>query len=76
MEKVRVYCAGFVDPEIKNRPNLYDLFIDLNERSIAVSEHAKGDFRMGSFHKDLGEFLVECSEDEEMSDLDVIKVTN
>lgn len=29
---------------------------------------------MGSFHKDLGEFLVECSEDEEMADLDIIKV--
>mmetsp|Transcript_18526 Transcript_18526/g.23478 ORF Transcript_18526/g.23478 Transcript_18526/m.23478 type:complete len:83 (+) Transcript_18526:919-1167(+) len=28
---------------------------------------------MGSFHKDLGEFMVECSEDEEMSNLDIIK---
>ena len=52
----------------------YKALIDLNERTISVSEHAKGDFRMGSFHKDLGEFLVECSEDEEMSNLDIIKV--
>jgi len=73
LEKARVYCAGFTDPEIKNRTNLYDVLIDLNERTISVSEHAKGDFRMGSFHKDLGEFLVECSEDEEMSNLDIIK---
>ena len=69
-----MYCAGFTDPEIKNRTNLYDLFIDLNERAISVAEHAKSDFRMGSFHKDLGEFMVECSEDEEMSNLDIIKV--
>lgn len=73
LNKVRVYCAGFTDPEIKSKANLYDLFIDLNERNISVAEHAKTDFRMGSFHKDLGDFLVECSEDEEMSDLDIIK---
>ena len=29
---------------------------------------------MGAFHKELAEFLVECSEDEAMGDLDVIKV--
>jgi len=73
LKNARVYCAGFIDSEIKDRTNLYDLFIDLNERSITVSEHAKGDFRMGSFHKSLAEFLAEASEDEEMSDLDVIK---
>merc|ERR1712232_808698 len=71
--KARVYCAGFINPEIKSKVNLYDIFIDLNERTISVADHAKNDFRMGSFHKDLGDFLVECSEDDEMSDLDIIK---
>ena len=41
LEKARVYCAGFTDPEIKSRTQLYDLFIDLNERTISVAEHAK-----------------------------------
>ena len=74
LENIKVYCAGFVDPEIKNRPQLYDLLVDLNERTITVPEHAKGDFKMGAFHKDLAEFFVESAENEEISALDLLKV--
>lgn len=73
LEKAKVYCAGFIDPAIRNRQDLYDVFIDLAERTISVPDHAKADFRLGAFHKDLAEAMVEMSEDPEMTAVDILK---
>mmetsp|Transcript_15860 Transcript_15860/g.61967 ORF Transcript_15860/g.61967 Transcript_15860/m.61967 type:complete len:363 (+) Transcript_15860:105-1193(+) len=73
LEKAKVYIAGFTDPSMKNRQDLYDIFIDISERSISVAEHAKSDFRLGAFHKDLAETLVESGEDPEVSALEILK---
>lgn len=73
LEKAKVYIAGFTDPSMKNRQDLYDIFIDISERSISVAEHAKTDFRLGKFHKDLAETLVESGEDPEVSALEILK---
>ncbi len=45
----------------------------VNERSISVAEHAKVDFRLGAFHKDLATFLVESSENPEEESLSIIQ---
>jgi len=73
LEQAKIYVAGFIDGNIKNRPQLYDLFVDINARAFVIPEHAKADFRLGSFHKELAEFLVESAENEELEGLDVIK---
>jgi hypothetical protein len=47
----------------------------VNARSITVAEHAKGDFMLGSFHKEIATYLVDTAESEETSDQDLIKVS-
>jgi len=73
LQSAGIYCAGFTDPNIKTREDLYDVFVALNALSISVAEHARGDFVMGSFHKEIGTYLVESSEDNNISDQDIIK---
>eukprot|EP01097_Dermamoeba_algensis_P004397 TRINITY_DN2875_c0_g1_i1.p2 TRINITY_DN2875_c0_g1~~TRINITY_DN2875_c0_g1_i1.p2 ORF type:complete len:141 (-),score=27.67 TRINITY_DN2875_c0_g1_i1:371-793(-) len=68
-----VYVAGFCDPMIKTRDDLYDLFVDVDSRSITISENARVDFALGSFHKEIATFLVQSSEDDEVSDQSLIK---
>ena len=37
-----IYVAGFLDPAIRSREDLYDVLVDLTNMSIAVADHAKG----------------------------------
>jgi hypothetical protein len=36
------YIAGFTDPSIATRQDLWDVCIDLTSNAVAVAEHAKG----------------------------------
>lgn len=36
------YIAGFVDPEVGNRSDLFDVYVSLPDSVITVSQHAKG----------------------------------
>lgn len=36
------YIAGFVDPEVSNRSDLFDVFVNLPDGVITVSQSAKG----------------------------------
>lgn len=36
------YVAGFVDPEVSNRTDLFDVYVNLPESVITVSQSAKG----------------------------------
>lgn len=36
------YIAGFVDPEVSNRTDLFDVYVNLPESVITVSQGAKG----------------------------------
>lgn len=38
-----VYVAGFMDPAIAERTDLYDLLVDLDNNAITVPTHAKGE---------------------------------
>ena len=54
---------------------LFDLYLDLDESSLSVSEHAKKDFGMGKMHKQIAGVLTEQSK--ATSDTAAIKaVTN
>lgn len=36
------YIAGFVDPEVGNRSDLFDVYVSLPDSVITVSQSAKG----------------------------------
>lgn len=37
------YVAGFVDPEVRDRSDLFDVFVNLPDSEITVSQNAKGE---------------------------------
>lgn len=49
----------------------------VNERTVTVSEHAKNDFKVTSFHKEIANFLFSSAEDpEESSNNIIMELTN
>lgn len=36
------YVAGFVDPDVSNRSELFDVYVNLPDSVITVSQSAKG----------------------------------
>jgi hypothetical protein len=68
-----VYVAGFTDPVLKSKENTYDLYVDINARTISIASHAKDHFTLANFHNDLASFLVSSAEDEETTDQTLIK---
>ena len=38
------YIAGFVELEVSNRPDLYDVFVNLADSEITIAPLAKGGF--------------------------------
>ncbi|KAJ8248161.1 hypothetical protein GJAV_G00238980 [Gymnothorax javanicus] len=67
------YVAGFVDPEISNRPDLFDVFVNLPESEITISQNAKEAMTMGRLHKDIGLLMVQSAELADRTDSQVIK---
>ncbi|KYQ92658.1 FAM45 family protein [Tieghemostelium lacteum] len=68
-----IYCAGFTDPSIKSHEDYYDILVDLSSKDVTVSSHAKDQFILGSFHRDMLKYFNAALEDEEINDQDVIK---
>jgi len=69
-----VFVAGFTDPAVRGMTDLYDLLLDLDNRSIRLMEHAAPDFKMGTFHKELATYLVQAAANPEVSAQAIIKV--
>ncbi|XP_030011623.1 protein FAM45A-like [Sphaeramia orbicularis] len=67
------YVAGFVDPEVSNRSDLFDVYVNLPDSVITVSQSAKEAMAMGKLHKDIGHLIVQSAEDTDRSDSQVIK---
>ncbi|XP_069468028.1 DENN domain-containing protein 10 [Ambystoma mexicanum] len=67
------YVAGFTDPGVSNRTDLYDVYVNLVDGVISVSQMAKEALTMGKLHKDIGQLIVQSAEDPEKSDSQVIK---
>ncbi|XP_044071204.1 DENN domain-containing protein 10 isoform X2 [Siniperca chuatsi] len=73
LKKCPGYIAGFVDPEVSNRSDLFDVYVNLPDSVITVSQSAKEAMAMGKLHKDIGHLIVQSAEDAERSDSQVIK---
>ncbi|XP_008320405.1 DENN domain-containing protein 10 [Cynoglossus semilaevis] len=73
LQKCPGYIAGFVEPEVVNRPELFDVYVNLPDSVIKVSQNAKEAMSMGKLHKEVGHLIVQSSEDPEKSDSQVIK---
>nr|XP_061794209.1 DENN domain-containing protein 10-like isoform X2 [Nerophis lumbriciformis] len=73
LSKCPGYIAGFVDPEVNNRTDLFDVNVNLPESAITVSQSAKESMMMGKLHKEVGHLIVQSAEDTERSDGQVIK---
>lgn len=73
LTKCSGYVAGFVDPEVSNRADLFDVYVNLPESTITVSPSAKESMSMGKLHKEIGRLILQSAEDAEKSDSQVIK---
>ncbi|XP_022052026.2 DENN domain-containing protein 10 isoform X2 [Acanthochromis polyacanthus] len=73
LKKCPGYIAGFVDPDVSNRSDLFDVFVNLSDSVITVSQSAKEAMAMGKLHKEIGQLIVQSAEDPERSDSQVIK---
>lgn len=69
------YIAGFVNLEESNRPDLYDVLVNLAESEITIAPLAKEAMAMAKLHKEMGQLIVQSAEDPEKSDSQVIQVT-
>ncbi|MBN3324332.1 FA45A protein, partial [Atractosteus spatula] len=67
------YVAGFIDPEVSNRSDLYDVYVNLPDSEIRISPQAKEAMTMGKLHKDIGQLIVQAAEDADRTDSQVIK---
>lgn len=67
-----VYVAGFLDKSVETREDLFDLFVDVDNRSIKVSSQAKNDFILGKPHKELSSLMLSNAE-EDLPDQQLIK---
>ncbi|KAA0717852.1 Protein FAM45A [Triplophysa tibetana] len=67
------FIAGFVDLEVRDRSDLFDVFVNLPESEIIVSQNAKEAMAMGKFHKEIGHFILQAAEDADSTDAQVIK---
>ncbi|XP_030627262.1 DENN domain-containing protein 10 [Chanos chanos] len=67
------YVAGFVDPEVSNRSDLFDVYVNLPDSEITISQSAKETMAMGKLHKEIGHFIVQSAEDTDRTDAQVIK---
>ncbi|XP_021109003.1 protein FAM45A isoform X3 [Heterocephalus glaber] len=70
---IKGYVAGFVDLEVSNRPDLYDVFVNLADSEITIAPLAKESMTMGKLHKEIGQLIVQSAEDPDKSDSQVIQ---
>jgi len=55
------YIAGFTDSMVRNREELFEIFVDLDAATFTIAEHAQSDFMLCSVHKDVAKYLTEAS---------------
>jgi len=67
------YVAGFLESDIENRNDLYDIYVNLAAVEITVSHTSKDVFCMTKTHKDIAVFMTRQADIANNSDMDVIK---
>lgn len=56
-----VYVAGTVDGSLASRPELYDVFVNLNDHRVTVASHATEEMRMNAAHRELAALIEESA---------------
>ena len=67
------FIAGFLESDVENRTDLYDIFVNLAALEISVSHTSKEVFQMTKTHKEIAVFLTRNADNSSMSDLDVMR---
>ncbi len=58
------YVCGFVDEQLRSsRDDLFDVVVDLDGRSVTISDKAKPSLQMAKFHKDLAQWFSQSSQE-------------
>ncbi len=52
------YVAGFPSQAAEGMSDLWDLYVDLNARSVTINDKSKHHFTMSKYHKQMGEAFV------------------
>lgn len=73
LKSLNHYVAGFLESQVENRTDLYDVYVNLAAVEITVAHSAKDTFCMTKTHKDIAVFMSRQAESESTSDMDVIK---
>ena len=69
------YIAGFLDADIENKPDLYDICVNLAAVEITISHSSREYFTMTKTHKDIAIFMSRQAESS-LSDYEVIQEIN
>ncbi|CAL8078302.1 unnamed protein product [Orchesella dallaii] len=67
------YIVGCANATIENRPGFHDIFVNIPAAEISVASHAKENMMMSKPHKEVALFMVQLSENEEISEYDLIQ---
>ncbi|XP_065828241.1 DENN domain-containing protein 10-like [Oscarella lobularis] len=73
LKSMSTYVAGFTDPAVESRAELYDVFVNVPGNSISIASHAKESFGMGKIHKDIAMQMVQQAADDSLSEQLFIK---
>merc|ERR1711988_1525336 len=46
---------------VRDREDLFDLFVDLDSATFKIAEHAQSDFLLCSVHQDVSKYLMEAA---------------
>ena len=76
LQKQPAYVAGFLDPAVENRVDLYDIFVNISSSTISIPEHAKTTFSLSKAHKEIAKLMLEVANDPDKSDQQAIKEIN
>ena len=67
------FIAGFLESDVENRTDLYDIYVNLAAVEITVNHTSKEVFQMTKTHKEIAVFMTRQADNPSNSDVDVIQ---
>ena len=67
------FIAGFLESDVENRNDLYDIYVNLAAVEITVSHTSKEVFQMTKTHKEIAVFMTRQADNPSNSDVDVVR---
>jgi len=62
------FVAGFTDNIVKQKEDLYDVLLDVDNKIVSIATHAEDNFVETKFHKEFSGFLTLALESDEVTD--------